>query len=130
MTRCARIHFQKASHVEIPESHIRLAQGRECTRPRKERQDCPRMSLTISVIQVIRGRIIKIHRQFHESEPEHTRVEIDICLWFSGNCSHVMQSFNAGHDVSPSRVSDISSCLPLRTGLPFTKYPGGLPYFH
>jgi hypothetical protein len=68
-----------------------------CTRPREKRQDGSRVSLSISVIEVVGGRIIEIDRQFYQSQAENTCVEVNVRLRFAGNGSYMMQSSDFGH---------------------------------
>src|SRR5215469_10178997 len=53
---------------------------------------------------MIGSRIIEIYRYLHKSEAENTGVEVNIWLWFAGNCRYVMKSFNARHIASNSKI--------------------------
>jgi hypothetical protein len=66
-----------------------------CARPRKKREDRARMALTVSVIKMISGRIIKVHGQLHQPEAEDASVEINIGLRFACNRGYVVKSFNS-----------------------------------
>jgi hypothetical protein len=50
------------------------------TRPRKKGHDGSRMTLPVAVVQVVRRRIIKIHRDFDKPQSQNTGVEIEIHL--------------------------------------------------
>jgi len=63
------------------------------------------MPLAVSVVQVIRGRIIKIDRQLHQPEPKHACIEVNIRLRFAGDCCYVMKSFNTPHCLNSFRLA-------------------------
>ncbi len=55
------------------------------------------MPLAVSIVKVIRGRVIEIHRYFYQSQPEDARVKVDVRLGLARDGRYMMKSFDSGN---------------------------------
>jgi hypothetical protein len=56
----------------------------------------------VSVVEVVRSRIIEVDGALDEVEPEHGDVEVDVGLRVAGESGDMVQSLDRFHRVSPS----------------------------
>ncbi len=66
------------------------------------------MTQLIPIIQVVGPWVVKVHRQFHQPQTQHTSVEIEIALRVAGNRRHMM---NAENILTHSLSSFPPSCM-------------------
>src|SRR5207237_9621791 len=60
------------------------------------------MAQLIPIIQVVGAWVVKVDRQFHQPQTQHSGVEIDIALRVASNCRYMMNAQNIlTHRLSP-----------------------------
>src|SRR4051794_32343231 len=85
--------------------------------PWKEREDRPRMSDLITVVQVIGARVVKVDRLLDETHSQRGRVEIEIAVGPSRDCGHVMDPWHGFVSLS-QRKQPVRSQRLCRSELP------------
>jgi hypothetical protein len=59
--------------------------SRPSARPREKCQERARVPQLVTIVQVIAGRIIEVHRELHQAHPQDTGIEIQVALRVTGN---------------------------------------------
>lgn len=78
------------------------------------------MSLTISVVQVVGCRIIKVNCELYEAQTENTGVEINVLLRLAGDCRYVVESFEPAGDILGGTCSETSG-MDVSFGVPISQ---------
>src|SRR5262249_27754828 len=60
--------------------------------PRKERENRAGMAFGVTVVEVIRTRVVEIHRFLDKAQAQDMRVEVEVACRLAGYCRHMMNS--------------------------------------
>src|SRR5690242_720385 len=83
-----------------------------CTWPREERHDAPRRADLVTVVEVVRLRIVEVDRALHEPEAEDAGVEVDVTLRIAGDRGDVVDALDFAHGSTPNEVMTRSVSWP------------------